>query len=158
MSSGFLPARGSLMLDLIAVAMLLVSVVMLVSVGLVRYGKRHRLHRAIQTTLAMVLLVAIVGFEIDLRLFTDWRKLAEPSPWYPSGWVDRLLWLHLAFAIPTPLVWGVVVWQALRHYSDGFADPRYRARHRMGGRIAVILMLLTALTGWTFYCFAFVAK
>lgn len=157
MSSGFLPARGSFMLDLIVVAMLVVSVVMLVSVALVRYGKLHRVHRAIQTGLAVLLLLAIIGFEIDLRFFTNWRELARPSPWFESGWVDRMLWLHLAFAIPTPFVWGVVVWQALRNYADGFPDPQHRARHRLGGRIAVALMLLTAVTGWVFYWFAFVA-
>ena len=38
MLPGFLPARGSFMLDLVCVAMILVSVLMLLSVGLARFG------------------------------------------------------------------------------------------------------------------------
>lgn len=157
MGSGFLAPRGSFMLDTVAVAMVLVTALLLVSVSAVRFYRNHRLHRRMQIFLALLLLVTIAGFELELRFFTDWRALAAPSPYYPDGTVWKLLMVHLAFAIPTPLVWAFVVWHALRNYRDGFSDPRTRQLHRWGGRSGTVLMCLTAVTGWLFYWAAFVA-
>lgn len=158
MLPGFLPARGSFMLDLVCVAMILVSVLLLLSVGLARFGRKYHWHRSLQVGLAMILLVAVVAFEIDVRFFTDWRKLAEPSPYYASNWVDRLLWLHLCFAIPTPFIWGYVVYSALRNFREVRPSTEYSGHHRWWGRLATAAMLLTAVTGWMFYWTAFVAE
>lgn len=157
MLPGFLPARGSFMLDLVCVAMIAVTVLMLLSVALARFAKQYRWHRSMQLTLAIVLLLAVVAFEIDVRFFTDWRKLAEPSPYYASSLVDRLLALHLCFAIPTPFLWGYVVYGAMKHFRDVRPSPSYSSHHRWWGRLATAAMFLTALTGWMFYWTAFVA-
>ncbi len=162
--NGFLGTRGSFMLDVVVLAMVLVTGVLLASIAIVRFHRNHRLHRRIQLTLAAVLVVALMAFEIDMQLVTDWRALARPSPWFGSGNVYKALWVHLAFAIPTPFVWAAAIFFALRHYrpgteagGSGFANEKHAARHRVAGRIAVALMLLTAVTGWIFYWMAFVA-
>lgn len=156
--NGFLPTRGSFMLDFVVVAMLLVLAIMSFSIGLARFKQQYRLHKQIQILLAVVLLVTIVAFEVDLRLITkNWRELAEPSPYFPVG-VDVSLWIHLAFAIPTPFVWGWVIVQALRRFERDPKPNDYSSRHRLLGRIAAILMAGTAITGWIFYWLAFVAS
>jgi len=157
MGTGFLPARGSFMLDTIVVGMVLVCIIMIASISIVRFRKNHRLHRAIQTGLAIFLLIAVAGFEIDLNWFTKWRELAEPSPYYAGGWVHRVLWIHLLFAIPTPLIWAGVIVMAWRNYEDGYATEEIKRKHRISGRIAAGMMLMTAITGWVFYWTAFVA-
>lgn len=156
MGTGFLPAR-LFMLDTIVVGMVVVCAVMIVSISIVRFRKNHRLHRVIQTGLAVFLCVAIVGFEIDLNWFTKWRELAAPSPYFASGWVYRVLWIHLVFAIPTPFVWAGVIFMAWRNYSDGYPTEEIKRKHRISGRIAAAMMLGTAITGWVFYWTAFVA-
>lgn len=157
MNAGFLPTRGSFMLDFVVVAMTLVIPLMAFSIILARRGQRH-LHRAIQIVMALVLLVAVAAFEIDLRLITkNWRELAEPSPYYESGWVDRWLWIHLAFAVPTPLWWGWVIFGALRKFPRDLKGSEHVAVHRRRGWIAAVLMTGTAVTGWIFYGVAFVA-
>lgn len=158
MSTGFLPARGTFMLDVVVVAMFAVTAAMLFSVASVRYWRRRELHRAIQTALAIALLLVIVAFEVDMRLISPgWRTLARPSPWFADGWVDRMLWIHLMFAIPTPLLWAGIIWHASKHHDQGFADPAVRVRHRISGRAGVLMMLSTAITGWIFYWMAFVS-
>ena len=162
MPGGFLPARGSFMLDLVCVAMVLVMIVLPISIGLVRYRKRYRLHRALQLTTAAVLLLAVIAFEIDMRFVTDWRKLAEGSRYYESGWVDRLLVIHLCFAIPTPFLWLTIIAGALWNFR-GLTDQgptgnakTYAYRHRILGRCGTAMMVMTAVTGWLFYWTAFV--
>lgn len=160
MDTGFLPARGSLMLDLVALAMIAVTIVMFTSLYFVRYKRWVKVHRVIQVVTAAVLLLAVVAFEIDVRFFTRWRELAKPSPFYESGVVDGSLWIHLLFALPTPFLWGFIIFQAHRNFQkpDRSADASFWQRHRWHGRVGTAMMLMTAVTGWTFYYLAFVAS
>ena len=155
-STGFLPSRGSLMLDTVVCAMVLVLVVLAISIYLARAKGQYLAHRAIQITLAVILAVTVIAFEIDIRFFTDWRSAAEQSPYFASGLVDVSLWVHLSFAIPTPFIWAYVLFGAVRRFQPPQPGP-YSRFHRRWGWIAAVAMLMTALTGWIFYYLAFVA-
>ena len=167
LASGFLPSRASWMLDFVTLAMLVVLIVLALSIYVVRFKNNPVLHRNIQIATSIILTLALIGFEIDVRFITKWRELAEPSPFYESGVVDWCLAVHLLFAIPTPIVWAVVIFMALRRFKSGrFQIPAtqneksnkdFNRFHRTSGRIAAIFMLLTAVTGWIFYYVAFVA-
>lgn len=145
------------MLDLVALAMLGVTLVLAYSIYQVRVRKRPRLHRNIQIGTAIVLTLALIAFEVDVRFISTWRELAESSPYYTSGQVDRWLMIHLVFAIPTPFAWGYVIVMGLRKFKTGFNQGTYNRTHRILGRIAAAFMFLTAITGWIFYYLAFVA-
>jgi hypothetical protein len=154
-AQGFLPTRGSLVLDFVFVAMFAICAILILSIGVVKFANGYRIHRKLQIGLAMILAVAIVVFEVDVRFVTDWRKLAERSTFYASGAVDRALWIHLAFAIPTPIVWIYVVVQALRNFPTDPVPGRHSANHRFWGWAATGMMCLTAATGCVFYWLAF---
>ena len=156
LGNGFLPTRGSVMLDLVFVVMGAVLVCLTISIVLARYWKQFRFHRTIQVVLTVLLSVAILLFEVDMRFFTNWRELAKPSPYYESGVVSTSLVIHLVFAIPTPFVWAYVIWKALT--SIRWAGDDYRQRHRFWGRVAAGAMVMTTVTGWCFYWLAFVAS
>lgn len=145
------------MLDFVGLAMLGVTLVLAFSVYQIRVKKRPRLHRNMQIGTAIVLTLALIGFEVDVRFFSHWRELAAASPYYASGLVDRWLIIHLVFAIPTPFVWGYVIIMGLRKFKTGFNQGTYNRTHRILGRIAAGFMFMTAITGWIFYYIAFVA-
>ncbi|MEM9411975.1 MAG: DUF420 domain-containing protein, partial [Planctomycetota bacterium] len=123
----------------------------------VRFNRNLKLHRRIQIGLVSALTVALVLFEVDVRFYTDWRELARPSPYFESGLVQGALWIHLLFAIPTPLIWATLLLTAILKFDQYFEPQLYRATHRKWGRVAVAMMLATAITGWMFYWLAFVA-
>lgn len=151
---GFLPgSRASLMLDVVFVAMFLVLPVMAWSIAAVRRG-RYALHKKVQLILAGVLLVAVSLFEIDMRLYTDWRARAEASPYFPNG-VYVALSVHLVFAVTTTLVWIWVIARALLRFEKPPAPGPHSASHRRWGWIAAWDMALTAITGWIYYVLAF---
>ncbi len=160
---GFLPTRGSVMLDFVFVALFAVIPVLASSIWLVKFRKPAELHKCewhkwIQLALGAILLVAVTAFEVDMRFITkDWRSLAEASPFYASKIVDYSLWIHLCFAIPTPLLWIFVIVRALQKFPKPVAPCEYSSRHMMWGRIAATAMFMTAVTGWVFYWLAFVA-
>lgn len=157
----FLGFRGSLMLDVVFLAMFAVLPVLAISVYLVK-RRRFELHKKLQLTLGMVLLVAVVAFEVDMRIH-DWTERADLSPYFsaetkwscPAG---IALIIHLFFAIPTALVWAVVTVQALRKFPHPPQPGTHSASHKFWGWLAVLEMCGTALTGWIFYYLAFVAE
>jgi putative membrane protein len=153
-AAGFLPFRGSVMLDVVFVAMFAIIPVLLLSVALVKRG-RFQAHRNLQLTTAVVLLLAVIAFEVDMRFVTDWDALAKDSSLYTVCY--PLLYLHLMFAIPTPILWTVVIIGAMRNFDRDFQAPGYRERHRWLGWMGMGLMLGTAGTGIVFYFAAFIA-
>ncbi|QDU30387.1 hypothetical protein ETAA8_55150 [Anatilimnocola aggregata] len=160
--TGFIPgSRGSLMLDVVFLAMFLVVPVLLWSVYLVKYRQRYQLHKQLQIVLGTVLLLAVGAFEIDMQLFTDWEALAAPSPYFDAArkWscpVGISLLVHLSFAIPTLVLWIVVIVRALRNFPSPPLPGPHSVWHRRWGMIATGGMVMTAVTGWFFYVMAFV--
>lgn len=151
-----LNSRASLMLDVVFLAMLLVVPALALSIQLAK-RRKYLAHKVMQVILASVLLIAVTAFEVDMRFYTDWRALAQPSPYYASGAVLASLWVHLAFAIPTLVLWIVVTIAALRKFDDPPQPGKHSRFHRRWGMFAAYGMFLTAVTGWVFYYLAFVA-
>jgi hypothetical protein len=156
---GFIPgSRGSLMLDVVFLAMFLIVPLMGASIYLVKYRRRFTPHKWLQLGMGIVLLVAVAAFEIDMRFFTEWEDMAQASRfWSDSGqnWVWYSLIVHLCFAIPTPLLWIFVIVQALRKFPSPPRPNAYSPSHIFWARLAAVEMTLTAVTGWVFYVLAF---
>jgi putative membrane protein len=161
--SGFIPgSRGSLMLDVVFLAMFAVVPLLIASIYLVKVRHRYGLHKRLQLAMAIVLLVAVVLFELDIRI-NGWEARAEPSPYFdalnkwscPAG---ISLIVHLSFAVPTLVLWIYVVAAALRKFSKPPMPGTHSQRHAWTGWLAAGGMILTAVTGWLFYWLAFVAR
>ena len=107
---GFLGSRASIGMDVVIVGLVLLLPILFVSIMAVRQG-RYRLHKSLQIFIMVALLAAILVFEIDIRLFSDWRVRATPSPYWPIG-VGTALAVHLVFAVSTLvlLLW-VLLWR-----------------------------------------------
>ena len=160
LAAGFLGTRGSFMLDVVVVAMAIIIPALAGSLYLVRFRRAYTWHRRLQLTLAGLLLLAVGAFEVDMRLVTDWTELAAPSPYYSSdSWnaVNLSLVIHLFFAVPTLLLWILVVIQAIRQFGWSGQTGPYRHQHAFWARLASVGMLMTAVTGWLFYWLAFAA-
>jgi uncharacterized membrane protein YozB (DUF420 family) len=158
---GFLGTRGSLMLDVVVVAMLVIVPLLAISVYRVKFRREYSIHKRLQLAMAAVLLVAVLLFELDLRV-NGWVERAVGSPYFDlqNKWSCPAgigLIVHLCFAVPTLLLWILVVVQALRKFSRPPQPGSHSRWHARWGMTAAIGMLLTAATGWIFYWLAFVA-
>jgi len=158
--NGFLGTRASLMLDVVALAMVALVPLLGLSIYLVKVRRRYALHKKIQLTLGTVLLVAVVLFEVDIRLH-GWRDRAASSPYTGHAgsvdWLTLTLGVHLCFAVTAALLWAVVIFRALANFPSPPHPAPHSAWHRRFATVAAIDMACTAVTGWIFYWMAFVA-
>ena len=102
------------------------------SIWLVRYRQKYDLHKWMQIVMGVVLLLAVGAFEVDMRFFNDWEKLAEGSPYYVQGTWDAVwisLAIHLCFAVPTPLIWIFVIVRAMLQFPSPAAPSKHSAQH-----------------------------
>lgn len=153
---GFLGTRASLGMDVVLVGLLATLPLLGLSIHVVRHRRDHALHKRLQLAIIAALLAAIVVFEIDIRLVSDWRLRAAPSPFWPRG-VLVALGVHLVFAVSTLGLWAWVAWEAWRRFPSPPAPNAHAPRHRWSARLAALDLLLTAVTGTLFYWLAFVA-
>jgi putative membrane protein len=143
-------------MDVVLVGLLALLPILAWSIRLARQG-RYLLHKRLQLFIVSALLVAILVFEVDVRLLSDWRTRAEDSPWWPGG-VLAALGIHLIFAITTFVLLAWVVWEALARFPVPPAPGPHSRRHRLMARLAALDLLLTAVTGVAFYWLAFVSS
>jgi uncharacterized membrane protein YozB (DUF420 family) len=152
---GFLGTRASIGMDVVLVGLVALLPVLAWSVAAVRRG-RYGLHKSLQLFIAAALAAAIVVFEIDVRLVSDWKLRAAASPWWPGG-VLAALAIHLVFAVSTFVLLVWVLWEAVARFPSPPAPGTHGPRHRRMARLAAADLVLTAVTGPVFYWLAFVA-
>jgi uncharacterized membrane protein YozB (DUF420 family) len=143
-------------LDLLFLAMFAVVLVLAWSVYQVKYRRRYNLHKWVQVVLGVVLLTAVVIFEIDIRLHGWELRSAGTLDGDVSNTVWRALYVHLVFAVSSVILWPVVIIRALKRFPNPPMPGVHSRSHVFWARLAAIDMLLTAVTGWIFYWLAFV--
>ncbi len=153
---GFLGTRASCMLDVLVVAMLVVVLVLAWSIYQVKYRRRYQLHKWVQVVLGLVLLVAVIAFEVDVRVFGWEERAAGALHARASTDVWIALSIHLVFAVSATILWPIVIIRALLNFPNPPAPNSHSAFHLRWARLAAFDMIITAITGWTFYYVAFV--
>jgi putative membrane protein len=159
--NGFLGTRASLMMDVVALAMIAVLPILAFSIYLVKYRQKFELHKKIQVTLGLTLLVTVALFELDIQLLSRWEERAAGSPYFSidnkfGDWVGISLIIHLLFAVPSAVLWIVVIIRALRNFPSPATPGIHSKSHAFWGWCAALCMLGTSLTGWIFYYLGFV--
>lgn len=164
MSHGFLGNDTSFMLDFVVCALVGVVPVLLWSLYLVKIRRAYRLHRNLQLGLGVVLLIAVAAFEVDLQLVHGgWENVVNKpnqTPRMTPAELDsarRVLWVHLVFAISTPLLWATTIILALRRFPSPPQPGPHSSLHKKLGWASAIDITLTAVTGLVFYYVAFMA-
>lgn len=153
---GFLGSRASLMLDIVFVSMFLVVAVLGWSIYHVKYGRGYQLHKSVQIALGTILLIVVVLFEIDIRLHGWQDRAAGQVGGHASPLVIGALYIHLVFAISSIILWPITIGLALVKFPDPPVPGAHSRLHRKLGWLAAADMVMTAVTGWVFYCLAFV--
>lgn len=165
MKHGFLGFDASFMLDFVVSALVAIVPILLFSIYQVKVRRNFLLHRNLQVLLGITLLVAVGAFEVDTQLVHGgWEKIVNKDPESPrlSGaafeQVRQVLWIHLIFAISTPLLWGTTLILAWRRFPRPPVPGSHSRLHKTLGWISVLDIVATSVTGLWFYYVAFIAS
>jgi putative membrane protein len=162
MSQGFLGYHATFMLDVVVCALVLLVPALATSIYLVKFRRQYAWHRRLQLSLAAILLLAVAAFEVDIRLHHGWESIvknARPDMATESlDFARQILYVHLVFAISTPLLWILTISLALPGFGNPPAPSRHSPVHKLLGWCSATDLALTSVTGLLFYYFAFVAR
>ncbi len=162
MRTGFLGYPTTFMLDFVVCALIVIVPLLLWSLWLVRFRRNYSAHKRLQIALGLILLAAVTAFEVDMRLHGGWEnilaqqqlaeaafnaKIAEVRPW---------LYLHLVFAVSTPLLWATTITLAVQRFGANPVPGKHSRLHKILGWASAIDVSLTSVTGLMFYYVAFV--
>lgn len=153
---GLLGSRADLVMDLVLLSLLFILPLMLYSYRCVRRGE-YALHRQWQLTLGIVLGLAVVLFELDMRFAGGVYELARGGRYYDTLILDVTLYVHLFFSVTTAFIWLVLILLSLKRFAKPPQPNSFSQTHRLWGRLGMLDMIMTAVTGYILYWIAFVA-
>lgn len=147
------------MLDLVVCALVVVIPTLLVSLYAVRIRRNYVLHKFLQITLGVVLLIIVGLFEVDMRLHGGivgiLAKRSRPLSAAELTSFYRLLYVHLFFAVSTVCLWGTTLSLALRRIPSPPAPCSHSPLHKRLGWFSVADITLTSVTGLLVYYYGF---
>ncbi|QDT91928.1 DUF420 domain-containing protein [Gimesia algae] len=163
MAHGFLGYRSTFMLDFVVSALILIVPLLLFSLFTVKIKRNFSLHKKLQILLGAVLLVAVTAFEIDVQLMHGgWQNIVDQreTPLTPEQfqYVRNVLYVHLVFAVSTPLLWATTLFLALKRIPDPPKPCAHSGLHKKLGWISTIDITLTSVTGLYWYYVALVVS
>jgi uncharacterized membrane protein YozB (DUF420 family) len=149
---GFLGTGAPFMMDLVMIALLVINPALFWSIQQAKNGK-YELHKKVQLPLALILLIAVVLFEIEIRLAGGIVNIIGEEKYTPL--FQTVLYIHIFFSVTTTILWAITTFKAYKLYTpQGFPD-HYRKTHRKMGWLGAIDLLLTTLTGFVVYYLGF---
>ena len=164
MQHGFLGYDTTFMLDFVVCALVVVVPILLWSLYEVKVRRDYVRHRNLQVLLGLVLLVAVSAFEVDVQLVHGGCGQGVNNPGQSVRLTEnqldevrRVLYIHLCFAVTTPLLWGTTLVLALRRFASPPAPGPHSRLHKSLGWVSTLDLVATSLTGLWFYYVAFVA-
>ena len=151
------------MLDFVVCALVLIVPILCYSIYIAKFKKQFGKHKTIQILLGIVLLVAVGLFEADIQYHGGSKQIVNKNPEAPRldaaqmELVAKALYIHLVFAISTPILWIVTTIAALKKFPKPVQPNEHSKLHKTLGWASTIDLTLTSLTGLVFYYLAFVA-
>jgi len=150
----FLGARSDALIDIVILSLVIIVPIILYSWRAVR-ARRYARHKRIQVTLCIVLFLVVALFEYDLRLQGGIFAMVKGSRFEGTTFLNGSIYLHTLLAITTSIIW---VWLTIASWLKFPTPPRparFSKTHQLWGKVGMVDMILTGVTGLQLYIFGF---
>lgn len=146
---GFLGFGAPFMMDVVMVALLVINPALFWSIQQAKKG-RFEIHRKVQIALSAVLFIAVILFEVEIRLANGIANIIGEERY--TDQFRMVLYIHLLFSVTTTILWAVLTYKGIKLYTpQGFPED-YAPHHKKWGMIGALDLVMTTLTGyWVYY-------
>ena len=151
--AGLFP-NTDILIDIVNFSFVIIVLTLIYSWLKVRNGE-YSFHKKIQLTLFAVLFVAVILFELDLRARGGIFKMVEQSQFAGTAFLNGLIWFHLFASITTSLIWVGLVAFSLWKFASPPVPNKFSGIHKLFGKIGMLDMILTGITGVMLYVLGF---
>ena len=153
MIGGLFP-NTDILIDVVNISFIVIVPTLVFSWLKVRNGE-YSLHKKVQLGLFVVLFVVVILFEADLRMRGGIFKMVEQSQFAGTTFLNSLIWFHMFASITTSLIWIGLVAFSLWKFASPPLPNSFSGTHKLFGKIGMIDMILTGITGVMLYVLGF---
>lgn len=151
--AGLFP-NTDILIDIVNASFIIIVPTLLFSWAKVRNGE-YSTHKKVQLLLFAVLFVAVILFEMDLRQRGGIFEMVKDSRFAGTSFLNGLIWFHMFVSITTSLIWIGLVAFSLWKFPSPPAPNKFSGVHKFFGKIGMIDMILTGVTGVMLYVLGF---
>jgi hypothetical protein len=149
----FLGLRGSGLIDIGILAIVVVAPALIWSWGLAR-RRQLQLHKRVQLTLGAVLGVVVLLFELDIRNRGGVFAVVQGSAYEGTSLLAFWIWFHFAFALSATVIWLFLIIASLIRFPSP-PEPAAFPTHKYFGRAGMVAMLGAGVTAIPMYYYGF---
>lgn len=147
---GFYGTRADILVDIVITSLVVIIPVILWSWKKVR-EKGYLHHRNIQLVLTGVLVLVLIVFETDLRYAGGIFAITQGSRYAGTPLLLASIYIHMTFSISTAVIWLGLIFSSMLKFPRPPAPNQFSRFHRFWGRLGMIDLILTGLTGLELY-------
>lgn len=151
--AGLFP-NTDILIDIVNFSFIVIVPTLIYSWSKVRQGE-YSFHKKIQLTLFAVLFIAVILFELDLRQRGGIFEMVKASQFAGTAFLNGLIWFHMFTSITTSLIWIGLIIFSLWKFPSPPAPNKFSGVHKLFGKIGMIDMILTGITGVMLYVLGF---
>jgi len=119
--------------------------------------KDYSTHIKIQKSLFWACLLAVVIFEVHLRLSGGSGSLVTNNKYTSTSFFSTLLIAHIIGAVLTYVIWGVTLFMSNKRWKKLKTLPGlFSVTHKKLGIVTIIGLFYTAITAFLVCLFAFI--
>jgi putative membrane protein len=151
--AGLFP-NTDILIDIVNFSFIVIVPTLIYSWVKVRKGE-YSSHKKIQLILFAILFVTVILFELDLRARGGIFKMVEQSQFAGAAFLNGLIWFHMFVSITTSFIWIGLVAFSLWKFASPPVPNKFSGVHKFFGKIGMIDMILTGITGVMLYVLGF---
>lgn len=151
--AGLFP-NTDILIDAVNISFVIIVPALIYSWAKARNGE-YNLHKKVQLTLFAILFVAVILFEVDLRMRGGIFEMVKDSRFAGTLFLNSLIWFHMFVSITTSFIWIGLIAFSLKKFASPPVPNNFSGMHKFWGKIGMIDMILTGITGVMLYVLGF---
>lgn len=151
----FLGAWCDILMDIVVISMAVILPLLWFSFKKVKFEHNYMLHKRIQLTMFIILFIVVLLFEYDMKQNGGIFEMVKGSTYEGTFFLNFTIYFHTFLSITTSLIWTFLIVASLIKFGKPPRPGKFSKTHKLWGKIGMLDMALTCITGLLLYIFGF---